>query len=102
VAAKPAAGALAAAGSIRIVLFDEARARLGPSATTVIATAVREIKARHPRSVTVVGYTDKIGNPAANLALSVRRAGNVVAAMRRQLKDPSVSFRAEARGEITQ
>ncbi len=80
-------------------MFAEARTRLDSNTKAVIATAVKDVKARHAHKVTVVGYTDKIGNPAANRALSLNRARKVAAAMRKQLKDPSVSFRAEARGE---
>lgn len=99
VAAVPAAGALAAAGSIGAVLFPEARTRLDSNTKAVIETAVKDIRARHARAVTVVGYTDTIGNRAANRALSLKRARKVAAAMRKQLKDPSVSFRTQARGE---
>jgi len=63
------------------------------------ATAVKDVRARHAHAVTVVGYTDTIGNPATNRALSLERARKVAAAMRQQLSDPSVSFGTEARGE---
>lgn len=99
VAAEAATGALAASGSIGAVLFVEARTRLDSNAKAVIATAVEDVKARHAHAVTVVGYTDTIGNQAANRTLSLKRARKVAAAMRRQLKDPSVSFRTEARGQ---
>lgn len=99
VAARPVTGALAAAGSIGAVLFAEARTRLDSHSRAVIATAVKDVKARHAHAVTVVGYTDKIGNPVANRALSLKRAREVAATMRRQLKGSSVSFRTEARGE---
>jgi OOP family OmpA-OmpF porin len=99
VAAKPAAGALAASGSIGAVLFAEARTRLDFNTTAVIATAVKDIRAHHAHAVTVIGYTDTIGNPAANRALSLARARKVAGAMRRQVNDPSVSFHAEAGGE---
>jgi OOP family OmpA-OmpF porin len=99
VAAKPVTGALAAVGSIGAVLFAEAGTRLDANAKAVIAAAVKDVRARHAHLVTVVGYTDKIGNPAANRALSLKRARRVAAAMRRRLKDRSVHFRIEARGE---
>lgn len=99
VAATRAAGALAAGGSIGAILFAEAGTQLDSNTRAVITTAVKDIRSRHARAVTIVGYTDTIGNPAANRALSLERARKVAAAMRQQLNDSSVSFRTEARGE---
>lgn len=100
VATRPLSGALAAGGSIGVVLFAEARTGLDSHSRAVIMTAVKDAKARHARAVTVVGYTDTNGNPAANRTLSLERARQVATAMRRQLKDPAISVHTEARGEI--
>jgi outer membrane protein OmpA-like peptidoglycan-associated protein len=99
VAAHPATGRLAAAGSIGVILFAEAGIGLDRPAHMVVATAVKEIRARHSTTVTVTGYTDSIGNPKANRTLSLERAHQVVTALQRQLGNTTTKFTAEARGQ---
>ena len=96
---KPASGDLAPSGSVGAILFAENSAALDAKATAVVATAAREIKARHARAVTVVGYTNAIGNPATNRALSLRRAKAVISALRERLGGTTAQFSASARGE---
>lgn len=49
-------------------------------------------------TVTVVGYTDTIGNAASNAQLSLERAKAVIAALR-PLGATTVQYRAEAHGQ---
>jgi outer membrane protein OmpA-like peptidoglycan-associated protein len=99
VPARTATGRLAPAGSIGAILFAEAGTGLDRPAHAVVTTAVKEIRTRHSDSVTVVGFTDSIGNVTANRTLSLERARRVVAVMRQQLGSSTTHFVAEARGE---
>jgi outer membrane protein OmpA-like peptidoglycan-associated protein len=99
IAPKPASGALAPSGSVGAILFAENSAALDAKATAVVATAAREIKAHHARAVNVVGYTNAIGNPATNRALSLRRGRAVISALRERLGGTTPQFSASARGE---
>jgi outer membrane protein OmpA-like peptidoglycan-associated protein len=99
IAATTATGRLAAAGSVGVILFAEAGTGLDRPADTVIATAAKEITARKSRRVTVIGYTDSIGNARANQTLSLERGRRVVAALRQQLGSTTTTFVAEARGQ---
>lgn len=95
---RDASGKLAVAGSVGDVLFAEDGAALDASAMTVITTAGQDIRQHQVTTVTVIGYTDAIGNAAANTKLSLERAEAVVAALR-PLGGSGVQYRAEARGQ---
>jgi outer membrane protein OmpA-like peptidoglycan-associated protein len=93
-----ATGKLAVTGSIGDVLFAEDGTALDSSAMKVIATAAQDVRQHQVTSVTVTGYTDAIGNAAANTQLSLERARAVIAALR-PLTGADVQYRAEARGQ---
>jgi OmpA-OmpF porin, OOP family len=99
VPARPARGALAPAGAAGAILFTEAGTALDRHARAVVAMAAKEIKAPHAHAVNVIGYTDKLGNKPANVALSLQRTKVVVAALRRQLSGSTVRFHTQAQGE---
>jgi outer membrane protein OmpA-like peptidoglycan-associated protein len=93
-----ATGKLAVAGSVGDVLFAEDGTALDSSAMKVITTAAQDIRQHQVTMVTVIGYTDAIGNAATNTQLSVERARAVIAALR-PLSGTTVNYRAEARGQ---
>lgn len=79
------------------VLFDFGSATLTPDATA----KVKEVAGRigpSSRPVAVVGYTDSVGDDAANVALSVRRA-EAVAAVLRPAAPSGTQVTTEGRGE---
>jgi len=79
------------------VLFDFGSATLTPDATVKIKDVAGRIGAG-ARPVAVVGYTDSIGDDAANVALSVRRA-EAVAAVLRPAAPSGTQVTTEGRGE---
>ena len=97
--ARAATGRLAPAGSVGAVLFAEDGIALDANARRVISGAVKRIRTDGATAVTVVGYTDKIGNARANRTLSLERARAVATAIRTQLKSGSARFLVQARGE---
>jgi outer membrane protein OmpA-like peptidoglycan-associated protein len=93
-----ATGKLAVTGSVGDVLFAEDGTALDSSAMKVITTAAQDIRQHQVTMVTVIGYTDAIGNAATNTQLSLERARAVIAALR-PLSGTTVQYRAEARGQ---
>jgi len=79
------------------VLFDFGSATLTPDATVKIKEVAGRIGAG-ARPVAVVGYTDSVGDDAANVALSVRRA-EAVAAVLRPAGPSGIQVTTEGRGE---
>lgn len=69
-----ATGGLAQEGSVGTVLFPYNSASLDADAKQVVVAVAGELKKQKPSSVRVTGYTDNIGTPGYNLALSARRA----------------------------
>ena len=98
VSPQAATGKLAVTGSVGDVLFAEDGTALDSSAMKVITTAAQDIRQHQVTMVTVIGYTDAIGNAAANTQLSLERARAVIAALR-PLSGTTVHYRAEARGQ---
>jgi outer membrane protein OmpA-like peptidoglycan-associated protein len=95
---RSATGKLAVTGSVGDVLFAEDGTALDSSAMKVITTAAQEISQHQLTAVTVVGYTDAVGNAASNTQLSLERAEAVIAALR-PLGGAAVQYHAEARGQ---
>jgi OOP family OmpA-OmpF porin len=58
-------------------LFDVGSADLRPEAVTALERVLPQIK-DHDGKITITGYTDGIGTPESNLALSRRRADSVL------------------------
>lgn len=79
------------------VLFDFGSATLTPDATAKIKDVAGRIGSG-ARPVAVVGYTDSIGDDAANVTLSIRRA-EAVAAVLRPAVPPGTQVTTEGRGE---
>jgi outer membrane protein OmpA-like peptidoglycan-associated protein len=77
------------------VLFDFDRADLNNDARRLIGALADELTELGPRTVTIHGYTDDVGDPEYNQRLSERRAEAVRAHLAVQLDD---EFRLEAAG----
>ena len=77
------------------VLFDFDRADLNNDARRLIDALAGELNELGPRTVTIHGYTDDVGDPRYNQRLSERRAGAVRNHLAVQLDD---GFRLEAAG----
>ncbi len=95
----PATGPLATPGALGVVLFAEAGVDLDSSANAVITSAAQQIRQQNASSVTVVGYTDTIGNAPANQQLSLQRAQAVVSALQQRLGGLNVQFHPQAQGQ---
>lgn len=80
------------------VLFAFDAALLGRGAARSLATAAKELQARRPATLHVVGYTDAKGPAVYNLRLSRRRAEAVAGVLRRKL-DPVPRIVVSGRGE---
>lgn len=63
-----------------VVFFSERSAEIDASARSTIATAASQATASGS-TVTVIGWTDSAGSPAADVTLSRRRAQNVADAL---------------------
>nr|WP_246327017.1 OmpA family protein [Burkholderia guangdongensis] len=55
-------------------LFDSGRAQLKPGSTRAMVDALDMINAHPDKRILVAGYTDNVGHPDSNLALSTARA----------------------------
>lgn len=69
-------------GKTFTVFFPTGGTRLDAEANKVLTDAVKHAKNFNPVQVVVSGYTDSVGNAAANERLSERRAAVVAAALR--------------------
>jgi len=106
-AASPSAGSSAggssssgAAGTRQgTVLFASNSARLDAGARQVIAAAAARIKAQHPSSVAVTGYTDVVGGTPTNTGLSQQRAEAVASVLRTELGAGGAAVTATAKGQ---
>jgi outer membrane protein OmpA-like peptidoglycan-associated protein len=77
------------------LLFDTGSARLNPGGLRVVDHLVQFMNAYPQRRVSIEGFTDGVGTPTANQALSERRAEAVRLALIDRGVDPA---RLEARG----
>lgn len=75
-AAAPAPGA-EQAGAWYQIYFEAGNAQVKDKADVIIRSVARLVAAEGPSRVTVIGKTDRIGAPPANMALSRRRADAV-------------------------
>jgi len=81
------------------ILFDTAKSDLKPQARETIQ-AVGEVIASYPNAtVTVLGFTDSVGEDAYNLRLSDARAGSVKTALAALNPPPGVSFETKGLGK---
>ena len=81
------------------VLFDFGKATLTPVAARKVAQLAARLRQARG-AVTVVGHTDSVGTPAANLALSLARAQPVRAALLTGLPGRAAQVVASGRGEL--
>jgi outer membrane protein OmpA-like peptidoglycan-associated protein len=64
-----------------IVFFTERSARLEPTSRDVIARAAAAARAQPEAAVAVIGWTDSVGSPQADILLSRQRARVVADAL---------------------
>ena len=64
-----------------LVFFDFDKSDIAPEATKIIAQAAANAKANHATSIAWTGYPDASGSEKYNMALSMRRANAVKAAL---------------------
>lgn len=81
------------------VLFDFGKATLTPAANGVLEDAAAKISKAGTGVVTIVGYTDSIGDDADNQVLSEQRAQAVQAALTKLVTRRGVTFQASGKGE---
>jgi len=70
-------------GSISLygIYFDTAKSDLKPESEPTLAEIAKLLKERTTLKVAIVGHTDMVGDPAANLRLSQARAQSVISAL---------------------
>jgi OOP family OmpA-OmpF porin len=77
------ANGLSSTGSVAIygIYFDTAKSDLKPESETTLAEIAKLLKQTPALKVFIVGHTDMVGDPAANVKLSQARAQSVVSAL---------------------
>jgi OmpA-OmpF porin, OOP family len=77
------AGGLSANGRVAIygIFFDTAKSDLKPESEPAMAEIAKLLKERPALRVFIVGHTDMVGDPAANVTLSQARAQSVITAL---------------------
>jgi outer membrane protein OmpA-like peptidoglycan-associated protein len=77
------ASGLAATGSVAIygIYFDTAKSDLKPESEPSVAEIAKLLKENPSLKVFIVGHTDMVGDPAANVRLSQARAQSVITAL---------------------
>lgn len=96
VAPKPTPGGVTVTSD---VLFAFGSATLSPGAQQVLGSVVTTLRSAPAGRVVVTGYTDSIGTPASNLALSAQRATAVVAFLNQGVARPQLTYQARGLGE---
>jgi hypothetical protein len=81
-----------------MVFFDWDSTRLSDASLNVIEQAANAFKAKQGARITATGHTDTSGSPAYNMALSLRRANAVKAALVK-LGVPDAAITTVGRGE---
>ncbi|MGN6198999.1 OmpA family protein [Humibacter sp.] len=81
------------------VLFAFNESTLSPQANSVLMDVASKIQKAGAGTVSIVGYTDDIGDDAYNLTLSQARAQSVLAALSKLVTDPKITFTASGMGE---
>lgn len=97
VAPKPAPGGTLTVTTDVLFGFDEAT--LSPSAQSILASVVDQVRAARPGPIVVTGYTDSIGDMAYNLGLSQRRAAAVQQFLAQQVSDPARPYQVVGQGD---
>ena len=77
------ASGLDANGSISLygIFFDTAKSELKPESDPTLSEIAKLLRENSPLKVAIVGHTDMVGDPAANLKLSQARAQSVISAL---------------------
>lgn len=81
------------------VLFAFNESTLTPQANSVLADVAGKLQKAGTGTVSIVGYTDDIGDDAANLTLSQARAQSVLTALSKLVTKPRITFTASGMGE---
>ena len=84
--AKAMADGLAATGHVEVpgIFFDTAKSELKPESDAAIKEIVKLLQANAALKLWVVGHTDSVGSPEANMTLSNARAAAVIQALTRK------------------
>ncbi|PKU23053.1 OmpA family protein [Telmatospirillum siberiense] len=83
-----------------LVFFDFDKSDITPEAGRTIDQAANAVKAGASTSIELTGYTDSMGSEKYNLALSLRRANSVKAALvRLGIPDREISVTGKGKGE---
>ncbi len=77
------ASGLSSSGSVALygIYFDSAKSDLKPESEPTLAEIAKLLKQQPALKVFIVGHTDMVGDPAANLKLSQARAQSVITAL---------------------
>jgi outer membrane protein OmpA-like peptidoglycan-associated protein len=81
------------------VLFGFGQDRLGPNAAQGLDEVATLIRQMRPRSMTIVGHTDSVGDEATNRDLSLRRARAVQRWLEERAGDAMPAVVVDGRGE---
>lgn len=70
-------------GSVALygIYFDTGKSELKPESESAVSEIIKMLNANGAMKVAVVGHTDMVGDPAANLKLSLARAQSVINAL---------------------
>jgi outer membrane protein OmpA-like peptidoglycan-associated protein len=81
------------------VLFPFGADRLRPEAAEGLQQVVNMVRELRPRSMTIIGHTDGVGDASANRELSLRRARAVQRWLEERVGDAMPAVLVEGRGE---
>jgi outer membrane protein OmpA-like peptidoglycan-associated protein len=82
------------------VYFDTAKADIKPESAAALAEIAKLLKGQPSLKVLVVGHTDNVGQLAANMDLSRRRADAVVKALATQFGIDPARLSAQGAGSL--
>jgi len=80
------------------IYFDTAKSDLKPESDAALAEIARLLASKPGLKVYIVGHTDMVGDPAANVKLSQARAQSVVAALTGKYSIPATRLIAYGAG----
>lgn len=81
------------------VLFAFDSFELSPDAQAVLASVVQKLQSSPSGTVTILGYTDSIGDPDYNVGLSQNRAAAVQTFLTTHISNPGLQYTSQGLGE---